>query len=92
MHNDITPRSGFEPVSFAQRMRELGVGPYAEIDLLVPEFIAESTVAKDEPWFDLVAKLASRDRASLIERDKGSYIILARAGIANRAPPRPSPE
>ena len=85
MHNDVAPREGFESVSFAARMKELGVGPYAEIDLLVPEFIVTSAVARSEPWFDLAVKLASRDRASLIDRGSGSYIILARAGVANHS-------
>jgi hypothetical protein len=83
MHNDVAPRAGFEGVSFAARMRELGAGAYVEIDILVPEFVAESSLAKEEPWFPLVARLASKDRVALIDRGDGAYIILLKKGVAN---------
>jgi len=86
MHNDVVPRSGFEAVSFARRMRELGYGPYAEIDLLVPEFVAQSTLARDEAWFPLVAKIASPDHVALIDRGDGAYILLLRKGVRNPPP------
>jgi len=86
MHNDVAPRSGFEAVSFAKRMQELGYGPYVEIDLLVPEFVAESNLAKDEPWFPLVTKIASPDRVALIDRGGGAYVILLKKGVRNPPP------
>jgi hypothetical protein len=88
VHNDVTPRPGFENVSFARRMKELGQGPYAEVDVLVPEFVAKSNLAKEEPWFPLVEKLASPDHVALIDRGGGSYIILLRKGV-RAAPPTP---
>jgi hypothetical protein len=86
MHNDLAPREGFEAVSFAERMRALGVGPYAEIDFLIPEFIVGSAVAREEPWFGPTVRSISREHAALIERGPGSYIILARAGVASPPP------
>jgi len=96
MHNDVAPRSGFEAVSFAARMKELGYGPYAEIDVLVPEFVALSNLAKEEPWFPLVTKLASPDHVALIDRGGGAYIILLKKGVKNppsekKTPPKKKP-
>jgi hypothetical protein len=88
MHNDVAPRPGFETVSFARRMKELGYGPYAEVDLLVPEFVALSNLARDEAWFPLVTRIASPDHVALIERGEGAYIILLRKGVRN---PQPAP-
>jgi hypothetical protein len=67
-------------------MKELGYGPYAEVDLLVPEFVAQSTLARDEAWFPLVTKIASPDHVALIERGGGAYIILLRKGVRNPPP------
>ena len=89
MHNDVTPRPGFEAVSFARRMQELGYGPYVEVDLLVPEFVAQSNLAKEEPWFPLVMKIASEGSVALIERGGGAYIILLKRGVEN--PPSAQP-
>lgn len=90
MHNDVAPRAGFEAVSFAKRMAELGVGPYVEIDILVPEFLAKSNLAREEPWFPLVAKIASPDRVALIDRGGGAYIILLKRGVGNQPTAEPT--
>jgi hypothetical protein len=91
MHNDVAPRAGFEAVSFARRMAELGGGPYVEIDILVPEFVAVSNLAREEPWFPLVMELSSPDRVALIDRGGGAYIILLKRGVRNPPPAQTAP-
>ncbi|MDD5306449.1 MAG: hypothetical protein PHU25_03930 [Deltaproteobacteria bacterium] len=93
VHNDVAPRPGFEPVSFAARVDALGRGRYVEIDLLVPEFVEQSTLAREEPWFAQFEKLASKDRVVVLERAPDAYSIIFRrsvAGLTPRETPRPA--
>jgi hypothetical protein len=85
-HNEVAPRPGFEPISFASRMDALGRGRYVEIDLLVPEFVEQSSLARDEPWFAQLEKLASKDRVVVLERAANSYAIILRRGVAGLTP------
>jgi hypothetical protein len=93
VHKDVAPRPGFEPVSYAARMGALRRGRYVEIDLLVPEFVELSNLAREEPWFAQFGKLASKDRVVVLERSPTSYSIIFRRGVAGLTPqetPRPA--
>lgn len=73
LHNDLYPAAGLEAWSFAADLAKRG--PYVEVDLYVPEYVAGDERLAKEPWFPLLAR-AGPDRVVVIERDRGSYIFV----------------
>lgn len=84
-HNDVAPLEGFEAVSFAKRVAALVGGRYVEVDLLVPEFVEQSDLARNEAWFSLFERVASPDHVALIELRPDSYLVILRRGEAGGA-------
>ncbi|MBI5480991.1 MAG: hypothetical protein HY906_19185, partial [Deltaproteobacteria bacterium] len=93
LHNDLHPRAGYEDWSYAAALQRLAAGRFAEVDLFVPEYIRGDGDLRKAAWYPLFLRQAGPDRALLIERGPGSYIIVfpttpnpaARAG-AKEAP------
>jgi hypothetical protein len=83
IHNDAEPDEMWESVSFAKPIRKAALNRYLEVDLYVPEFIQTSNLVRDEPWYPLASRLASKSKALLIKLRKDSYIIVFRKGIKN---------
>ena len=83
LHNDLYPTKGVEQWSYAKRLSEASANGYIEIDLYVPEFIADDETLQTETWFELT-KSSQLDKSVLvIERGPRSYVILAKRGVAN---------
>ncbi|MCP4680181.1 MAG: hypothetical protein GY854_32740 [Deltaproteobacteria bacterium] len=55
----------------------------AAMDLLVPEFIENSNLVKNEPWFPVFMELASKDKTLLIQLTDHSYLIVFKKDIMN---------
>ena len=76
LHNDLYPRWPFEDLSYAKPLSdELGPGSVLEIDLVVPELVADMRMVRDEPWFPLLGR-ASPDRVIVWERGPSSYVVI----------------
>jgi hypothetical protein len=76
LHNDLYPRAGYEDWSYAAALRRLAEGRFAEVDLFVPEYIRGDEDLRKEAWYPLFLQQAGPDRALLIERGPGSYVIV----------------
>jgi hypothetical protein len=87
LHNDLYPVEGLEDFSYAAALDEKSGGRYVELDLYVPEFIADDKSLAKEPWF-AVFKRHGGARHLLIERGERSYILIFPRTVtgAGRAP------
>ena len=75
LHNDLYPRWPLEDLSYAAPLaRELG-GGVLELDLIVPEVVANVALARSEPWAPLL-NLAGPDRVLVWERGPSSYVVI----------------
>ncbi len=86
IHNDAEPAEMWKTVSFAPLVKDVAGDEYVEVDLYVPEFIENSKLVRDEPWFPLFKRIASKDKAALIELGPNSFIIVFRKGVESRRP------
>jgi hypothetical protein len=75
LHNDLYPRWPLEELSYARPLAaELG-GGVLEIDLVVPEIVADMALVRDEPWFPLLGR-ASPSRVLVWKRGPSSYVVI----------------
>ncbi len=80
LHNDRAPSEGVAAYSYGAKLaEELGRG-YVELDLYVPELIADDQVLRGEPWWPLTEK-AQAGQVVLVERGPDSYILLLQRGV-----------
>lgn len=80
IHNDLYPTETWESCAFGSRIQKLAK-TYIAIDLYVPEFIDNSDLVKNEPWYPIFEEHASPQMAVLIEKAPDSYIIIFKRGI-----------
>ena len=82
LHNDLYPSEDFRPYTFGPGTAIAFPGQYLEVDLYVPEFIANDEGLTKEPWF---AKYVQKSRTGkkeppgrtwVVRRGKGSFILL----------------
>jgi len=74
LHNDLYPRWPLEELSYARTLStELG-GKVLEIDLVVPEIVADMQMIRSEPWFPLLGR-ASPKRVLVWSRGLASYRV-----------------
>ena len=80
IHNDADPSEMWADVSFGGALRE--VSPrYVEVDLYVPEFIRNSSIAKKEPWFPMFQRHVSSEKVTLIEQGPRAFIIIFKENV-----------
>lgn len=80
LHNDRAPGEGVAAYSYGVKLaEELGRG-YVELDLYVPELIADDPLLRAEPWWPLTEK-AEPGQVVLVERGPDSYIMLLQRGV-----------
>jgi len=84
-HNDASPSELWESISYGPGLAARTGGRYVAVDLLVPEFVELSRLARDEPWFPLLERLAAPDRTWLIELAPNSFIVVLERGVASAA-------
>ena len=82
IHNDARPLEMWKTVSFGPDLATLDAG-YIEIDLVVPEFVENSDVAKKERWYPIFEETASHDAVSLIETGPRAYVLVLKKGITD---------
>ncbi len=83
VHNDAKPAKMWSTVSFGPGLEKVAPGRYVEIDLLVPEFIENSDLVKNEPWFPVFMELASKDKTLLIQLTDHSYLLVFKKDVKN---------
>ena len=76
MHNDVAPRPGREAWSFGPAMTKLTRGRYVELDLIVPEFIEDTTAWRSFPWFSAFDPKAHPHETTLFESSPGAFALV----------------
>lgn len=76
MHNDARPRSGHEKWSFGPTMIQKTRARYIELDLIVPEFIADSESWRALSWVAAFDREAHPESARLLEPSPGSFVLV----------------
>jgi hypothetical protein len=74
LHNDLAPRPGRETWSYGPAVRDLTRGSYTELDLIVPEHIADSEGWRALPWYGSLPELDDRS-AVLLELAPRSWVL-----------------
>ncbi len=82
MHNDLVPRPGMETWSYAARVAHLVEGQYAEIDIIVPEFIRNTEVWRALPWYAHFDPAANPHKVTLFEPSPRSYVLVFAASTS----------
>lgn len=88
MHNDVDPRPGRERWSFGPALAKLTDGRYVELDLVVPEFIADTAAWSALPWRPLFDPAAHPDQTTLLSPAPNSFALVF---PRTRAAPTPPP-
>ncbi len=76
IHNDLFPVAEYAPYAFGRQLQEATDGGYAELDLLVPQFVEQDEDLAREPWFAPALKLAQKGRVVLVEPHPRSFMLL----------------
>jgi hypothetical protein len=76
LHNDLYPSREDKAYAFGRSLFAKANGEYLEIDLFVPEYIADDRRLAAEPWFGLFREASKAGDALLIRRSARSFVIL----------------
>jgi hypothetical protein len=76
IHNDVTPRPGREQWSFGPALQTLTGGHYVELDLIVPEFVADSPAWKSLPWISAFDPNAHPESTTLFSPAPDSFVLV----------------
>lgn len=76
VHNDIAPRPGRETWSYAKSLSEFTKGKYVELDLIVREYIKDTPVWQQLPWYPHFDKRAHANQVVLFNPTPGSYVMI----------------
>lgn len=76
LHNDLYPAREDKAYAFGRSLFAKANGEYLEIDLFVPEYIAQDRRLAREPWFRIFRESSTPGRALLIRRSARSFVIL----------------
>ena len=75
LHNDLYPRWPLDQLSYAKPLSQALGGGVLEIDLVVPEVVADMPLVRAEPWFPLLGR-ASPSRVMVWKRGPSSYVVI----------------
>jgi hypothetical protein len=75
LHNDLYPRWPLDSLSYAKSLSDQLGGKVLEIDLVVPEVVADMQMIRSEPWFPLLGR-ASPHRVLVWQRGPASYVVI----------------
>ncbi|MDP1922435.1 MAG: hypothetical protein Q8L14_39710 [Myxococcales bacterium] len=76
LHNDLEPAVDDAPYSFGPRLRRETNGGYAELDLLVPEYVERDDDLLKLPWFPPALALAKKGKTVLVQPSRGVNVIV----------------
>jgi hypothetical protein len=75
VHNDLFPSETWAPYSFGPTLSKKVKG-YAELDLLVPEYVEKDEDLAREAWFAPAMKLACAGKTVLVKPHPGTFLLL----------------
>ena len=76
-HNDVSPLPEWQRIAFGPYLEhQVPPGKYVEIDLIVPELVADNVFVHREQWYPLYRDKVATDKTLLIKRSTTSYIIV----------------
>ncbi len=76
LHNDLYPAAEDKPYAFGPTLFAKAKGEYLEVDLFVPEYIADDKRLAQESWFPAFKANMNATDALLIRRSERSFVIL----------------
>jgi hypothetical protein len=76
MHNDVAPRAGREPWSFGPRLGAHTEGRYVELDVFVPEFIADTESWRSFAWYPHYDRDKLGHKVVLFHPSERSYVMI----------------
>ena len=76
MHNDVSPRRGSEDWSFGPDLAAHTQGQYVALDLIVPEYIADSPPWRALPWVAHFDPTLHPDKTTLFNPEPGSFVLI----------------
>lgn len=88
LHNDVAPRPERTAWSFGPRLRQATGGAYVELDLIVPEYIQDTSAWRALEWTQHFDPDAHPDATTLYELSPGSFVMIF---PRSRAVPEPGP-
>lgn len=75
-HNDLVPRPGRESWSYAKSLQAFTKQRYVEVDLIVREYIKDTEVWQQLPWYPHFDKANYRDKFVLFNPAPASYVLI----------------
>ena len=76
IHNDLYPSPDEAPFAFGRALQSVTDGGYAELDLLVPQFVEADEDLVKESWFAPAMALAKKGRVVLVQPHPRSFMLL----------------
>jgi hypothetical protein len=76
LHNDLRPRPGRETWSYGPALSTRTAGAYAELDLIVPEYVRDSKSWRAFPWYAAFAAAPSSENTRLYSASQGSFVLI----------------
>jgi hypothetical protein len=76
LHNDLYPDDDMKDYAFGPQLSSLTGKRYVELDLCVPEYVADDPDLKKQPWFADALKLTAKGRTVLVQPKPDSYVLL----------------
>jgi len=77
IHNDLAPDPAWRSVSYGPAIAGLvPPGKYVEVDLVVPEIVAQSRIARQAPWYPVFEDHVSSEQTLLIELSENSFVVV----------------
>lgn len=76
IHNDVYPMAGLAPYSYAATIALGVLGRYLELDLVVPEYAASSTLLRAQDWWPVYLRARRPGAAVRIRRGPHSFVIV----------------
>jgi hypothetical protein len=86
LHNDIQPKKGREDWSFGPNLDRQTNEGYLEVDLIVPEFIKDSSTWKALPWYPYYDKQKHGGKVMVMNPAPRSYVIIFATHKPQRLP------
>ena len=75
-HNDVVPRIGRESWSYAKSLQAFTKQRYIEVDLIVREYIKDTEVWQQLPWYPHFDKAAHPSKVVLFNPAPASYVLI----------------
>ncbi len=76
LHNDPAPGKARAAWSFGPALKERAKGRYVALDLFVPEYIEDTELWRNQPWFGHYDKARLGPKTTLFRLDDESFVLI----------------